>query len=220
MKLNIRHFLLVVGLVCFVGNVVSIEAEPIYHETARQYFAALKKISDTDGGRLWGVKLYGPTLFVDPTSRSVVANQPDQDKRLIAKDGIYVGSLEPEINIANTAMAWSGTYWTMIDWNTLSSSNQYDRDRLLVHESWHRIQNEIGIASTTTSNIYLDGSDGRVSLLLEFRALSGALLENDKRNKGRRSLMRWLFDDIAKPSFRITMKMLSNVTKVWPNTLD
>ncbi len=180
MKLYVKLILLFIGLVWYAGNAVSIEPEPIDHETARQYFADLKKISDADNGRLWGLKLYGPTMFVDPISRSVVANQSDRDGKLIAKNGIYIGSLGPEVNIANTATEWSGTYWTMVDWNELSGADQYDRERLLVHESWHRIQNELGITPVVTSNIYLDGLDGRVSLLLEFRALNHALLTGEK----------------------------------------
>lgn len=155
------------------------ETTPIDLNLARQYFDELKTISDRDGGHLWGVPLYGPSMFVDPGSRYVVANQADKEGGLIASDGVYTGTLDPSINISNTATDWSGMKWTMVSWNAISQNDLYDRHRLLVHESWHRVQNEIGIPSVTSKNSYLDETEGRVRLLLEFRALSRALLAKD-----------------------------------------
>jgi hypothetical protein len=183
MKMRILFTLLLIGLTWYAGDVVNGAALPIDPALARQYLAELKRISDTDNGKLWGVRLYGPTIFVDPDSRSIVANQPDQGGQLKVEDGIYVGSLGPEINTANTATEWSGTFWTMVSWNAISDTDQYERARLLIHESWHRIQKELGIPSALTSNVYLDGINGRVFILLEFRGLSRALLASDKSER-------------------------------------
>jgi hypothetical protein len=35
---------------------------------AAQYFSQLKQSSDRDGGKTWGLPLYGPIMFVDPRS--------------------------------------------------------------------------------------------------------------------------------------------------------
>jgi len=180
MKMSALLALMGIGLGWCASDGASGETASIDLARARQYFAELKRIADADGGRLWGVPLCGPTLLADPNSRTVVANQSDQGGRLTADDGIYVGHLEPEVSIANTAIEWSGTVWTMVSWNALSYTDPYDRARLLIHESWHRIQMEIGIPSVVTANVHLDGIGGRVSLLLEFRALGRALLAGEK----------------------------------------
>ena len=39
---------------------------PIDLAKARAYFAEDKAVSDKDAGRLWGVRPYGATFFVDP----------------------------------------------------------------------------------------------------------------------------------------------------------
>jgi hypothetical protein len=161
MKKNFLLALVLIGLTWYPGIAVSETAGTIDPVLARRYFAELKRISETDSGRLWGIQLYGPTMFVDPNNRSIVANQPDQGGQLTADNGIYVGSLGTDVNIANTATEWSGVLWTMVSWNVLSTADPYDRARLLIHESWHRIQKDIGIPSTVTSNTYLDGLDGR-----------------------------------------------------------
>ncbi len=158
---------------------MSIDSTSINLDQARQYFEELKAISDRDAGQLWGLPLYGPTMLVDPDTRFIVANQIDRDGRLTADRDVYTGTLESEINIANTSISWSGTVWTMVNWNAVSANNPYDRANLLIHESWHRVQEELGIPSTTTSNFYLDELDGRIGLLLELRALDRAVLAND-----------------------------------------
>ena len=155
------------------------DSTPINIDQARQYFEEIKMISDRDNGQLWGVPLYGPTMFVDPNTRFIVANQMDRDGRLSANREVYTGTLEPTVNIANTSVSWAGTMWTMVDWNAVSPTDSYDRARLLIHESWHRVQAELGIPSATTTNFYLDEPDGRIGLLLEFRALCRALLSEE-----------------------------------------
>src|SRR5215204_651407 len=60
---------------------------------AAQYFRQLKQTSDRDGGKTWGFSLYGPIMFVDPRSRSIVANQADLEHKLVLQDGVFVGTL-------------------------------------------------------------------------------------------------------------------------------
>jgi hypothetical protein len=75
---------------------------------ARRCFAEARALSQADGGRLWGKPLYGPMLFVDPSSRQIVANQRDGGQTLHGQDGVWVGTLPPQFGIANTAFQWEG----------------------------------------------------------------------------------------------------------------
>jgi hypothetical protein len=180
MKRSILLISAIIILSSFLISVATADTQSINLAQARQYFSELKRISDADGGKLWGVTLYGPVMFIDPQSRLIVANRPDHDGKLTANDSVYTGIPGAGFSPSNTAMTWSGTFWTAITWNALSEDDQYDRARLMVHECWHRIQKEIGIPAAVTSNTYLDDVDGRVSMLLEFRALSRALLADRK----------------------------------------
>src|ERR1041385_4538114 len=83
---------------------------------AAQYFRQLKQTSERDGGKTWGVALYGPMMFVDPDTGNVVANQADLEHRLVAQNDVFVGKLPGEINRANTATDWAGVHWTMVMW--------------------------------------------------------------------------------------------------------
>ena len=57
-------------------------------DKALNYFRSIKEICDRDNGALWGQNLYGPVMFVDRTSRGIVANMPDKEGLLKGKDGI------------------------------------------------------------------------------------------------------------------------------------
>jgi hypothetical protein len=141
---------------------------------AAQYFAEAKAASDRDAGALWGVRLYGPMVFADPRSRTVVANQADAEGKLKREGDVWTGTLPPNVGIANTATKWAGVHWTMIMWGALGRFRQ-DRVRLMMHECFHRVQDGIGLPATDAVNNHLDTMDGRIWLQLEWRALDRAL---------------------------------------------
>jgi hypothetical protein len=174
------------GLLC--GSDLSIlrslavgQDEPIDPALAKHYFDEARSLCSVDDGRLWGVSLCGPLLFADPRTRAVAANQSDLEGFLKPVGGIFVGTLPPKVNIAYTALQWAGVRWTMLIWPL--PKDKYDRGRLYAHESWHRIQEEIGFPSTGPSNAHLDSLDGRIWLRLEWRALRSALTHQGRRRR-------------------------------------
>ena len=153
----------------------TLAATPIPLDAARRTFDDVRVASDEDRGKLWGRPLYGPILFVDAQTRYAVANQADGGGVLkAAGDGLFAGTLPKDVIIANTATDWSGTHWTMVMWGAVSPVS-VARRRLVLHECFHRIQNELGLPATNASNPHLDTLEGRYWYLLELRALSAAL---------------------------------------------
>lgn len=142
-------------------------------ELAGRYFTEAEALSEKDGGSHWGTKLQGPMIFVERSSRSVVANQMDKKGLLKARKGVFVGTLPDSAMVANTATEWSGVKWTMILWPL--PTDPQDRARLMAHEMWHRIQGDLGLPAANPANGHLDTRDGRVWLQLEWRALASAL---------------------------------------------
>jgi hypothetical protein len=153
---------------------------PIDLDRAAQYFDEARALARRDNGRLWGVSLEGPFLFAHGSSRMVVANQGDQKRKLTKKGKVFVGELPVGLNVANTAFDWAGVHWTMAAWPVPADKNT--REILLLHESWHRIQDQVGFPSTSSKNDHLDTMEGRYWLQLEWRALAAALeREGDRR---------------------------------------
>jgi hypothetical protein len=148
--------------------------QPISAETAKAYFAEARSLCQLDHGRLWGVSLCGPIMFVDPKSKSVVANQTDAKDVLKDEDGVFIGLLPAEESIANTAVEWSGVHWTQMLWPL--PSDELQRKTLIAHELFHRIQDQLNLPKVHGGeNAHLDTIDGRYYLQLEWRALARAL---------------------------------------------
>src|SRR5215217_1293825 len=82
--------------------------------TAGRYFAEARELCERDGGRLWGRSLCGPMMFADPSTRAVVASGPDGEGALKRSGDVYVGTLPPHVNIANTAVVWAGVNWMLV----------------------------------------------------------------------------------------------------------
>ncbi|MEE8134902.1 MAG: hypothetical protein V3T56_07585 [Gemmatimonadales bacterium] len=158
------------------GRIAREQDTPIPLEWARQYFAEVERASRADGRRLWGVDLYGPIMFVDRATRFISANQQDSSRILTERDGVWVGTLPSDQNIANTALQWSGTRWTMVAWPVPSS--RYARQQLVFHEMFHRIQPELDLPMADAINDHLALRDGRIWLRLEWRALAEALVRD------------------------------------------
>ena len=141
---------------------------------AAQYLEQFETLCTEDGGRLWGVSFCGPILIVDPATRMAVANQTDADGVLEPRPGLFVGELPSDVGIANTAMEWGGTRWTMLMWWSLSEDRPR-RLRLMAHEAFHRLQPELDLAPFSEMNAHLDTADGRFWIQMEWNALQRAL---------------------------------------------
>jgi hypothetical protein len=176
MNLKAKVLLSMITVVLNIGLLKGQEASDL--NLAKSYFNELDSLCSLDNGNLWGVNLYGATMFVFPESRLIIANEPDKDGKLVHEDGLFIGKLPENINIANTSMEWEGKKWTMVNWGAISENDKYSRGKLLVHESWHRNQEDIGIKPVMTKNTYLDELQGSILLKLEFMALSRALNSN------------------------------------------
>jgi hypothetical protein len=159
----------------------STQSSPIDLDQARAYFAEVRHLGEADNGKLWGKRVDGPMLFVDPQSRQIVANMPDSAHTWREQSGIWVGSLTSEQSPANTSIVWAGRSWSMVMWPV--SDSRYSRGRLLMHESFHRLQSDLGLPATDRANAHLGTADGRIWTRLEWRALTEALLRTGADRK-------------------------------------
>jgi len=160
----------------------SAQSSSIDLDLARSYFAEVRHLGDVDNGKLWGKRVDGPMLFVDPQSREIVANMPDSSHSWREQNGVWIGSLTSDQSPANTSIVWAGRNWSMVMWPV--SDSRYPRGRLLMHESFHRIQSSLGLPATDRPNAHLGTGNGRIWTRLEWRALTEALLRTgSERNQ-------------------------------------
>ncbi|MBX3120152.1 MAG: hypothetical protein KF784_13890 [Fimbriimonadaceae bacterium] len=156
---------------------------PIDIPTAKRYFQEAKWISDDDDAQLWGKPLYGPMIFVHADTRTYVTNQRPPEGEFSEQAEVFLGKLSDQIAIANTAIDWAGSRWTMVMWPL--PSNRAERATLMIHELFHRIQPELGIPGASPQNAQMETKDGRLWLQLELKALSEALLARTAKDRDR-----------------------------------
>lgn len=179
MRHQMRSIIILLLVMLIASVCAHAQEQSIDPALAQKYFQEAMMICKQDGGKLWGHSLCGPLIFFDPATRTVVANQSDKEGRLTRKGDVFVGRVPDEVNCANTAIEWAGVRWSMIFWLYLGE-DKYDRDRLMIHESFHRIQDELGLPMSNPSNNHLDSLEGRIWLQLEWRALRQALLRQGR----------------------------------------
>jgi hypothetical protein len=150
-------------------------------EKALQYFKDIKEICDRDNGTLWGKNLYGPLMFVERTSRRIVANMPDREGLLKGKDGIFSGVYPKELLISNTPSIFGGTLYAMTPLPV--EEDQFRIKTQAVHSLFHRFQKIAGTSSFGYNTNNMDEKEARIWIKLEWKALRKALTTEGEEQK-------------------------------------
>lgn len=164
----------IVGTALFCFFIPSIEAQlpKINTDSIPVYFNQVKDAT-REHAKLWDKDIYGPILFVDPDTRVLYANEPDNDNALVEENGYYTGVLPKEISLQNTSLEWNGKTWAVVMLPLSGNKNQ--RVDLITHELFHSAQPSLDFNIRGADNYHLDDKDGRVYLRLEIEALRAAL---------------------------------------------
>lgn len=143
------------------------------HDKAVIYFKRVEEICNRDNGKLWGNNLHGPMMFVDRTSRQIIANQPDKDGNLKLKDGVYIGIYPREKIINNTAVEFGGTLFGLAP--LPPEEDEYRITTRAIHCLFHRYQYLNGIFPAIFNSTNMDEREARIWLKLEWKALRKAI---------------------------------------------
>lgn len=143
-----------------------------------EVFSQVDSLLKIDNSEFWNYDLKGPILIVDPNTRIFVSNENNENEDFSCIGKIFTDTLPNDVNIANTAIDWGNKRWTML--MAPLPQNEADRNNLIIHELFHRIQPDIGFEGLSeANNSHLDTYEGRVLLRLELEALKEALKTND-----------------------------------------
>ena len=137
-------------------------------------FAQAEEACARDDGHLWGQPISGPVLVVDPLTRRVAGNVADPEGKLVEAGGVFLGTLPKDRPVANAPVEWAGLRWAMV-LAPFVTDVPAERVALVVHESFHCLQKELGLWVMNEENEHLETLEGRVLLQLEWRALLAGL---------------------------------------------
>jgi hypothetical protein len=148
------------ALVAIGAGVVTAQVD---QRRAAEYFKEAAALCERDGGKLWGVSLCGPIAIGDPATKTIATSEPAPPDKP-----------PPALGFANAALEWGGRRWVTISWPLIPQDPQL-RQRLLIHELFHRVQPGLKLLSPDGDTSHLDGTDARYWMRLEWRALAAAL---------------------------------------------
>jgi hypothetical protein len=148
---------------------------------ALQYFKGIKEICDRDNGKLWGKNLYGPVMFIDRTSRRIVANMPDKEGLLKGKDGVFTGIYPKELLISNTPAIYGGTLFAITP--LPPDEDDFKIKTTALHSLFHRFQRIAGTSSFGYNTNNMDEKEARLWIKLEWKALRKALTTEGEEQK-------------------------------------
>lgn len=175
-SVRVRHFL-IRNIVVFIFLVAcTLVPRMVAQDGNDRMRAGLVEYLDActaDAGKLWSKSLCGRLIVIDLQRRIMVADAADSEGVLKANGKIFEGTMPDDFVPSNTSVRWHDA-----DWATVLGplpEERFARVRLLVHESFHRLQPELGLRGPDTLNNHLATEQGRTWLRLELRALSRAL---------------------------------------------
>ncbi len=162
---------LIAIFICWSAFTCSAQPIDSASRLAASYFKEAEAASRDQ--HIWNEKLYGPMLFVEPQSRVTYANMPDSAGILKPVGTIFKGVMPVAVILANTSIYWEGKMWSVMLWPMLTDHDE--RVNLMVHESFHRIQEKMGLPQHNPTDDHLSTMYGRIYFLMELQALEAAL---------------------------------------------
>lgn len=133
-------------------------------QRAESFFREAQALCERDGGRMWGVSVCAPMVLGDARTQTFATSQPPPD-----------APRPRSVGFVNAPLQWGGVTWIAYVWDDLADAPPWRRNEILLHEMFHGVQAQLGLAVGILENEHLDALDGRYWLRLEWRALARAL---------------------------------------------
>lgn len=139
-------------------------------QRAQEYFKEVQALCERDGGRLWGVSVCAPMVIADLRTQTFATSQPAPE-----------APRPRQVGFVNAPIQWGGATWGAYTWDDVSSGTPRHRREVMLHELFHGVQPQLGLAVQFEASEHLDAVDGRYWLRLEWRALARALRESGEQ---------------------------------------
>ena len=142
-------------------------------QKASQYFIKIEEICNSDSGRLWGKNLYGPIMFVERTTRNVVANKQDMEGLLKPKEGVYTGLYPKELIVNYAPVKLGGTSYALTPMPV--EDDEYRIKTRAFRSLFHLFQESQKILPSVFNIKIMDEKEARLWIKLEWKALRKAI---------------------------------------------
>ena len=119
-------------------------------QRAQEYFKEAQALCERDGGRLWGVSICAPMVIADARTQTFATSQRAPD-----------AARPPLLGLLNAPIQWGGATWSAYMWDDVVNRTPRERNELFLHELFHCVQPQLGLAAPALDSDHLDAADGR-----------------------------------------------------------
>src|SRR5215467_2026553 len=140
MTAQTRYDLNALFLLVLLGAATAADAQ-VQPQVVKRYFEEAKKLCERDAGRLWGVSLCGPMVIVDQATGTRATSQPEPE-----------GQPPRFAGFADGPVSWGGLRWFSWPLYMLADKTADERQRIMLHGLFHRIQAELGFTPSNGLN--------------------------------------------------------------------
>src|SRR5690242_13705896 len=131
-------------LLALLGDAMAADAQ-VQPQLAQRWFEEATSLCERDAGRPWGVSLCGPMVIVDQATGTRATSQPEPEGPPPRFPGYVDGPV-----------TWGGMQWFSWPLSMLATKTDDERQQVMLHGLFHRIQAELGFAASNGSNGHLD----------------------------------------------------------------
>lgn len=153
------------------------------NQLAAEYFNDIQDYCNAEEAQLWGKNLYGPIMIVNPTTREIYANMPDEEGLLKPRDGIYVGTFPRERIMQTVPVMYGGTLFGMVRLWTDEYESPYRIKSSAVHALFHCFQESNSIDFRGYDTSHMKERTARLYVKLEWKALQRAIRTSGETRK-------------------------------------
>jgi hypothetical protein len=164
--MKMRAFSLAI-FVCGVVGYTRPAAAQVDQQRAQAFFKEAQALCERDGGRLWGVSLCAPMVIADMRTQTFATSRPAPE-----------APRPRQVGFVNAPIQWGGATWGAYMWDDVVNATPRHRMEIFLHELFHGVQPQLGLAAPALATEHLDAVDGRYWLRLEWRALARALRDS------------------------------------------
>src|SRR5215218_3733716 len=120
-------------------------AAQVDQQRAQEYFKEAQALCERDGGRLWGASICAPMVIGDARTQTFATSQPPPTAPRPKLIGLLMGPIQ-----------WGDSKWAALVWDMVANQPPAIRNSMFLHESFHIVQMQLGLAVSTVSAEHLD----------------------------------------------------------------
>ena len=144
-----------------------------YADSAVSCLTEYQKLSEKKDTQLWGISMDVPVIIVDREHQVLYLDRPSGDPNEAKYENVFILPLDTTSELIEPVSTWHGQKCVVMDLSR--SSGRKELMAFIAHESFHCVQDQLGIEASNPSLPHLSTIQGRTLMQVELMELLKAM---------------------------------------------